>query len=140
MFGKNKNDSPSNASSSNASSSNALNSLVNGTTIEGKIVATNDLRIDGSVIGNLECKGKLIIGKNGSIEGEIHCDNAVVEGKIQGTIRVKNLLHLKPTAFVDGEVKTGQMVVDPGGIMNGNCEMGSQKIKNMPLDNAKVGS
>ena len=140
MFGKNKNESPSNSTSSNTSSSNALNSLVSGTTIEGKIVTTNDLRIDGTIVGNLECKGKLIIGKNGSIEGEINCDNAVVEGKINGIIKVNNLLHLKPTAYVDGEVKTGQMVVDPGGIMNGTCEMGSQKIKSMPIENAKLGS
>jgi len=140
MFGKNKNESSSSSTQSSAASSNSLNSLVAGTTIEGKISATNDLRIDGTIVGNLECKGKLIIGKNGNVEGEINCDNAVVEGKIQGKIRVNNLLHLKPTAYVDGEVKTGQMVVDPGGIMNGTCEMGSQKIKSMPIENAKLGS
>lgn len=135
MFGNNKKTTSSDSSSrANSSTSNAVNSLVAGTKIEGSIHATNDLRIDGEIDGNLECKGKLIIGKSGKIDGEVNCQNAVIEGKFFGKLNVIEVLHVKETAFIDGEVKTGQLIVESGGVINGNCTMGN-KVKNFNTEN-----
>lgn len=130
MFGNNKKTTSGDTHSRTSSNSNAVNSLVAGTKIKGTIEATNDLRIDGEIDGNLECKGKLIIGKSGKIDGEVNCQNAVIEGKFFGKLNVVDILHVKETAMIDGEVKTGQLIVESGGIMNGNCEMGN-KVKNI---------
>jgi cytoskeletal protein CcmA (bactofilin family) len=131
MFGNNKKPSPNNPSKTSSSSSAlSVNSLVEGTSIEGKIHAKNDIRVDGFIDGELNCDGKLIVGKEGKIEGIVTCENAVIEGQFNGKLRVRSLLHVKDTAFIDGEVKTGQLLVDPGGVINGTCEMGSQ-IKNL---------
>lgn len=130
MFGNNKKTTESNNHSSSGNNpSNSVNNLTAGTKIQGTIHATNDFRIDGEIDGNIECKGKLIIGKSGKIDGEAVCQNAVVEGKFYGKLNVTEQLHVKQSAYIDGVVKTGQLVVDPGGVVNGTCEMGGQKLK-----------
>ena len=132
MFGTNKNSNEQMpVKSSTTSNSLSVNSLVAGTSIEGVIHAKSDLRVDGFINGNLECEGKLIIGQEGKIEGEINCTNAVIEGRVTGKLRVRELLHIKATAHVDGEIKTGKLLVDPGGILNGSFDMGNQKVKNL---------
>ncbi|MCB0636273.1 MAG: polymer-forming cytoskeletal protein [Lewinella sp.] len=111
----------------------SLNSIVEGTTIEGTIKAESDIRIDGAINGKLFCSAKVIIGPTGSVEGEIRCDNAVIEGKFQGTLSVKELLNIRETATVDGDVTTGKLIVQPGGVINGTCNMGGKKPEMKPL-------
>lgn len=107
----------------------AINSLVNGTTVKGEIFAENDIRIDGKLLGKIECKGKLILGEKGAIEGEVICENAVIEGVLKGKINVIDLLVVKETAKIDGDVQTDKLNVDSGARFNVACVMGAQKIK-----------
>jgi cytoskeletal protein CcmA (bactofilin family) len=117
------------SSSSSSAISGSTNSLVAGTSIEGTITAGSDIRIDGSLKGNLECKGRVIIGPDGKVEGEITCQNAVIEGKFQGKITVKELLNVRENANIQGDVVTDKLLVQPGAIYNVNCNMGGQTIK-----------
>ena len=89
MFGNKKDEKTmANGSAVNTAStpSGAINSLVQGTKIEGKVNATNDIRIDGELKGSLFCKGRVIIGPEGRIDGDISCQNAVIEGTFIGNI------------------------------------------------------
>ena len=61
-----------------STSSSSSNSLIQGTNIEGTIQADKDIRIDGSLQGSLNCKGKVIIGPTGFISGDVQCENAVL--------------------------------------------------------------
>jgi len=128
-----KNKSKDSQSSQNGSTSTApsgaTNSLVQGTSVEGTIIAGSDIRIDGSLKGVLDCKGRVIIGPDGSIDGEVNCQNAVIEGKFIGKLQVKELLNVRETANIQGEVLTGKLLVQPGAIYNVSCSMGGQKIK-----------
>lgn len=108
-------------------SSHALNSLVNGTQIEGTINASNDIRIDGAIKGKLNCKAKVIIGPSGIIEGEIHCQNAVIEGRFEGTLRVADVLYINEKARVSGEIHANKLKVQPGAVINGSFDMGKVK-------------
>ena len=103
----------------------SLNTISQGTVVEGTLKAKNDIRIDGTIKGTLECEAKVIIGPTGFIEGEVSCDNAVIEGKFSGTLRVREMLNLRETAEVDGDVTTGKLTVQPGCVFNVNCSMGS---------------
>lgn len=130
MFGNNnaKDTSPkAKSSAAPASGGHSLNTISQGTVIEGKLTAKNDIRIDGTIKGNLECEAKVIIGPTGFIEGEVSCDNAVIEGKFSGTLRVREMLNLRETAQVDGDISTGKLTVQPGCIFNVNCSMGNGK-------------
>jgi len=99
------------------------NALTNGSKIIGKIFADSDFRIDGEVEGDIACKGKLIIGQNGSLKGTINCVNAEIVGTVNGNIIVNETLTLRSTAQIKGDVKTKILVVEPNAVFNGSCSM-----------------
>ena len=126
MFGAKKNENTvNNKSSSNGSASHALNSLVQGTEVKGTITSDSDIRVDGTLIGDLNCSAKMIIGKGGSIEGNVECENALIEGNFKGNLVVKGTLHIKETATVEGDLNIGKLAVDPGAEFNVTCNMGA---------------
>ena len=110
---------------------NTINSIASGTRMEGTINAENDIRIDGAIKGNLICKGKVIIGPKGKIDGEIKCKNAVVEGTFTGKLRVTDLLNVRESAKIEGDIDTNQLIVQSGAMFNVTCNMGGQKIKEL---------
>jgi len=110
---------------------NSINSLAYGTRVEGTIRAENDIRIDGMITGNLVCKGKLIIGPKGKIEGEVKCKNAVIEGFFKGKLKVTDLLNVRDSATIEGDIETNQLIVQSGAVFNVICNMGGQKIKEL---------
>ncbi|MBK9735464.1 MAG: polymer-forming cytoskeletal protein [Saprospiraceae bacterium] len=127
MFGS-KNDKQT-ASNGVQVSTNVSNSIVEGTSIDGNIVASNDIRIDGSLTGKLDCKGRVIIGQQGKVEGDITCYNAIIEGTFTGNLSVKELLSVKETAVINGDIVTDKLLVQTGAIFNVSCSMGGQKLK-----------
>jgi len=142
MFGNKKKDVPSNSKTGlmpQSTSGHSLNSLVRGTHVEGTIQSESDIRIDGSIKGVLNCKAKVIIGPSGSIEGEVICQNAVIEGSFDGNLTVKEVLHLKENAKVSGDVQTGKLSIQPGALFNvSSCRMGDASKSNGKLQNNKA--
>lgn len=101
----------------------AINLLGAGTTITGDIISNGDIRINGILAGNLSTKGRVIIGETGKIKGEINCKNADILGLVEGKLTVVELLSLKSTATVTGEVTLGRISIEPGCKFNGTCVM-----------------
>jgi cytoskeletal protein CcmA (bactofilin family) len=106
-----------------------LNRIVEGTVIQGEINADSNLRIDGTVKGEISTKGRLVVGVNGRIEGNIICQNADIEGEIIGTIKVEDLLSLKSTAKLNGEMTTKKLHIEPGADFTGSCTMSNTSKK-----------
>jgi len=121
------------AKPSDVSSPDKLNRIVEGTLIEGNVKSESNIRIDGTLVGNVDTKGRLVIGPQGVIEGQINCQNAEVEGRIKGKIMVEDLLSLKSSARIDGEIFTSKLSIDPGASFTGSCQMGN-KVKQMNHD------
>ncbi|HRH02192.1 MAG: polymer-forming cytoskeletal protein [Bacteroidetes bacterium] len=111
-----------------------LNSSINligaGTVINGEVISNGDIRVDGTVIGSVSSKGKVVIGTTGNIEGEIVCQNADVSGKISGNISVAEILSLKASANLVGDIIASKLSIEPGANFMGSCSMGGT-IKNM---------
>ena len=107
--------------------SHALNSIVQGTVVEGSVNSKSDFRVDGTIKGKLFCDAKVIIGPTGLVEGEIRCKNAMVEGRFEGILNVSELLNIRESAKVSGDVTTNKLIVQSGAVVNGNCNMGSEK-------------
>jgi cytoskeletal protein CcmA (bactofilin family) len=122
MFGspKTAEDSKKNAPSSASSS---LNALAKGTSMEGDLQCDSDLRVDGSIKGKLLCKAKVIIGPTGSVQGEIRCETAVIEGRFTGILVVNDLLNVRETAEIDGDITTNKLMVQSGARFNVSCKM-----------------
>ncbi len=93
------------------------------TTFIGDIISEGDFRIDGLVEGSIKTSGRIIIGKEGEVKGKVSCNNADVEGKVSGDLNVDNLLTLKVSSNIQGDVSMGKLSVEPGAIFNVNCVM-----------------
>ncbi len=104
------------------------NRIVEATQIKGDIFSPADFRLDGELIGNFTSNGKLVIGPSGKVIGDIVCKNADIEGVFTGKITVYELLNIKATAFVEGEVCIGKLAIEPGAHFTATCVM--QTIEN----------
>jgi cytoskeletal protein CcmA (bactofilin family) len=105
------------------SSGIAHNALASGTLVKGNIVAEEDFRIDGKVEGQIECAGKLVIGPQAEITGNMHCQNADIIGRVNGNIIVRDLLSLKSSSVFTGEIIAPRLEVEQGAILNGTFKM-----------------
>ena len=96
-----------------------------GTKIIGNIETTESIRIDGEIEGNIASKGRVVVGAKGKVTGEINCLNAEIEGVLQGKAEVKELLSLKATSKLYGDIQTNKLTIEPGAVFTGKCTMGS---------------
>lgn len=103
--------------------SKSENRINEGTTFIGDIQSPGFFRIDGTVEGDITSPERVVVGKAGVIKGVLHCDNADIEGKVEGELKVKETLTLRATAIINGNIKTSELVVEPGAELNGNCNM-----------------
>ena len=87
------------------------------------MVSNGDFRVDGAIEGHVKVGQRLVIGGTGKILGNIEADSATVAGHIKGNITVKNILELKPSAKIDGDIVTNKMVIESGAQFNGRCTM-----------------
>ena len=110
------------------------------TSIVGDVISEGDFRIDGKVEGAIKTAGRVVIGKSGSVSGKVECNNADIEGKFSGELVVNNLLTLKATATISGDVVISKLSVEPGAEFNATCAMkGSVKeLKNDQIKQEKT--
>jgi len=94
-----------------------------GTTLKGDISSNGDLRIDGKLIGNIDCTAKVVIGANGVVEGDISGQQADIMGTVTGSIKVKDLLQLKTSCVVSGNLYASKLQIEPAATFNGQCHM-----------------
>ena len=95
-----------------------------GVKIEGaKITGKGSIRIDGTLLGELELSGNVIVGENGSIEGNIKVDHALIAGTLQGNVICREGIHLAPTAKLTGNIEATSLIIDDGAIFSGVSAM-----------------
>ncbi len=100
-----------------------------GTKIIGDINTNGDIRIDGQIEGNINSKGKVVIGTNGNVKGEIYCTNAEISGLLTGKVSATELLCLKANSKFNGEIVAGKLSIEPGAMFTGSCSMGTSTTK-----------
>ncbi|MFZ0281695.1 MAG: polymer-forming cytoskeletal protein, partial [Bacteroidales bacterium] len=103
----------------NETDTTAINLISNGTEIIGDIKSGGDIRIDGTLTGNLDTKGKVVIGPTGKVKGEVNCKNSEVSGIVDGKICVGQLLNLKVSSKIIGEIVTFKLSIEPGAKFTG---------------------
>jgi len=100
-----------------------------GTTVKGDISSNSDLRIDGTIIGNINSSSKIVIGASGVVEGDITGAQADIVGKVSGNIKAKELLQLRGECMVTGNLYAGKLQVEPTATFNGQCHMGANVVE-----------
>ncbi|MEM9024379.1 MAG: polymer-forming cytoskeletal protein [Bacteroidota bacterium] len=115
------------------------NQIAKGTVISGDIKTEGVIRIDGTLTGSIDSKGKVVIGPTGRIEGNVYCENANIQGELKGKIEVSGLLSLQATAKLSGDVITSKLSIEPGAIFSATCQMGGV-VKELNVDNERSGT
>jgi len=105
--------------------SNSSNVIGKGTTIEGNIDTSGNIRIEGKVVGNIKSRAKVALGNSSQIDGNVTAQNADIEGHVKGKIDISEVLVLKATAVITGDISSGKLVIEPGATFNGSCKMGA---------------
>lgn len=113
------------------------NIIGSGTKIVGDIETNGDLRVDGVIEGNIQSKGKLVLGAGGSIKGTIKCANAEIAGSFDGKVEVSELLSLRSTAFFKGEMTIAKLSIEPGATFIGTCNMADKVRQSVSTEPAK---
>ncbi len=112
--------------------SHKTNIIENGTVLKGQINAKGALRVDGEIEGTIFCDSKLVIGEKGIVKGEVTCVNAEIMGRMNGKLKVEQLLSIAATANVDGEIVTSKLSIESNAIFTGTCNMGGAKASAAP--------
>ena len=107
------------------------NQIAKGTVIRGDVTTEGVLRIDGTLIGSIDSKGKVVVGPTGKVEGEVTCQSANISGEMRVTLRVEGLLDLRSTGKIYGDMQIGKLNIEEGAIFSGKVEMDDGIIKEM---------
>ncbi len=99
-----------------------------GTTISGNLESNGDIRIDGTLLGNLIAKAKVIVGASGNVEGNIDGKQADILGRVTGKIKIEELLYIHGKASIDGDLYAGKLHIEPTATFNGQCHMGANVV------------
>lgn len=118
-------------SSNNQETTSRSNLIGNGTTIKGEIIANGDIRVDGTVIGTMKSTGKIVVGQQGVVDGEMICGSIDISGRVKGIVRVEELTSLKATSRTEAELFTKQLFIEVGALFTGKCDM-SPKVNEVP--------
>ncbi len=106
------------------------NSIIGaGAVITGNIESIGDIRIDGTLKGNLSCKSKILLGPEGIVEGDITGNTADISGTVHGRIRMNGLLHLHGKAVVEGDIHAAKLQIESTVSFNGKCHMGANIVE-----------
>ena len=125
MFSSKSKEIPMEQVTTKTSASTSASIIASGTEISGNIICDGDIRIDGVLNGNVNSVSKVILGPDGTVNGDIEAKQADVMGTVKGKIIIADLLNLKGKAQVDGDIYTGQLQVEPTASFNGSCHMGA---------------
>ena len=102
---------------------NDVSRISTGTVIKGEVSSDSDIRVDGSVDGKLYSKGKIVVGESASLKGDLLCNVVDMWGRMEGDIYVKDVLSVKSSAVINGNIYVRKFQVEMGAQINGSCHM-----------------
>jgi len=102
---------------------NTINLIANGTEVIGDVKSDSGIRVDGQLKGKMNIKGKVVVGNPGLVNGDIICKQIEVSGNVNGNIHAAELVSLKSSAKINGEIITRKLAIEPGAVFTGTCRM-----------------
>lgn len=94
-----------------------------GMKVIGDIEATGAIKIDGMVEGSIRGARQVLLGRTGVVHGDLFADEAVLGGRVVGTVTASERVEIQNTSRIEGDIHTRSIVVSEGGIINGSVRM-----------------
>ncbi|MBU01010.1 MAG: hypothetical protein CME14_07060 [Gemmatimonadetes bacterium] len=111
---------------SNKPSPEAIISIIGpGMNVVGDCETEGSIRIEGSVTGSVRAGKAVVVGEDAWVKGDISTQDAVVSGKVTGTIVAASRLEVKATSRIEGDVHARRLQLEEGGVLNGTVNMGN---------------
>jgi cytoskeletal protein CcmA (bactofilin family) len=104
--------------------SGAISIIAPGTKVNGDVETDGTLRVEGTVEGMIRAAKAVVVGKDGVVIGDIATQDAVIGGRVTGTVVAESRLELQATCVIDGEIRARRVKLDEGGKVNGQVAMG----------------
>ena len=124
--------------------SESNNIIAKGSLLKGNLNVPGNIRLEGKVVGNVKSKSKIVCGETSVIEGNVNAVNAEIAGKVNGKVKVEELLILKSSCNINGDISTEKLIIESGSKFNGGCVMGeclekqkTSKSSNLSSNNDK---
>lgn len=95
-----------------------------GMKVVGDCETDGTVRIEGNVQGSVRAGKAVVVGKDGVVQGDITTQDAVVSGRVDGSLTAESRLEVQASAHIQGEVRARRMQLDEGAVMNGTVSMG----------------
>lgn len=111
--------------------------ISSGVVIEGKVSSNGNVRVDGTVKGDIIAQGNLTVGEHGTIQGQLTGEVVSIGGKVEGTVNAKEKLVLEAKAVLKGDLVTKILVVEAGAMFEGRSAMGNQPSFKPPVNKAE---
>ena len=102
---------------------NDITRIANGASIKGDLSSPSDIRVDGSISGNVYSGGRIVVGETANLSGALMCSNLDLWGKMEGEIYVKDTISIKSTSVINGNLHVRKLQVEIGAQINGSCQM-----------------
>lgn len=104
----------------------AISIIGQGMTLAGDCQTEGTIRIEGRVEGTIRAGKSVVVGRSGEVVGDIYTQDAVISGKVSGSIVAESRLELQATCAVEGEIRSRRILLDEGGRFNGNIQMNDE--------------
>ena len=99
------------------------------TKIEGTLITSSSVRIDGTVVGGVCADGTVVLSQSGQIQGNVIADNIIVAGVVDGNLTINDKTNIEPTGEVYGDINTSKILIDEQSVFQGNCNMNIDRSK-----------
>jgi|HigsolmetaAR203D_1030402.scaffolds.fasta_scaffold00393_5 cytoskeletal protein CcmA (bactofilin family) len=100
-----------------------------GTVLEGNLKSEASIRIEGKIVGDIECKGDVTIGQKGVAHSNIQARSVIIAGSVRGNVTAQQSLSIHSTGKLQGNISTQKLVISEGGVFMGNSKMTSEAGK-----------
>jgi cytoskeletal protein CcmA (bactofilin family) len=107
--------------------------LEQGVRVEGKLEVDGTFRIDSTMKGTLVSRDTLILGEHAFVEGEIVGNAVLIAGRFTGKISARGRVEVQANAVVTGDVETPCLLIEPGGVFDGQCQMPRPTDESLPI-------
>lgn len=99
-------------------------------TVEGKIVSSQDIRIDGHVTGSIEVgQHELVLGPGSAVKADVNARSVLIGGTLEGDVAASDRVQVQSTGTLLGDVVAPRLIIQDGGVIRGKADIAGSRAK-----------